>query len=96
LGVFLILGSVAGVYNVFSDNTEVEHLAQETACGGGVGKAAQLGCTSSKTMMQRNPLGQTFEFATSRAATPKAGSARVTVHCARSAYLVGDYGCELR
>jgi hypothetical protein len=88
LGVLLIVASAAGVYNVVSDNTEVEHLAEEVACGGGVGKAAQLGCTAKKTMMERTPVAQTFDFA-----TPKK---QVTVRCTRSAFLVGDYACELR
>ena len=88
LGLLLIVASAIGVYNVVSDNGEVERLAQEAACGGGVGKAAQLGCTARKTMMERTPFAQTFEFATP--------SKQVTVRCSRSAVLVGDYACERR
>jgi hypothetical protein len=87
----LILASAVGVYNVVCDNAEVEKLAQEAACGGGVGKAAQLGCTAQKTMMERTPFGQTFDFATSNKK-----QASVTVRCRRSAILVGEYACELR
>ncbi len=29
-----VLFSVAGAYNVMSDNADVEHLAESTACGG--------------------------------------------------------------
>jgi hypothetical protein len=87
----LIVASAIGVYNVLSDNAEVERLAQEVACGGGVGKAAQLGCTAQKTMMERTPVGQTFDFATNNKKQPS-----VTVRCRRSALLVGEYACELR
>jgi hypothetical protein len=38
--------------------------------------------------MERTPLAQTFDFATAKRL--------VTVRCARSAILVGDYSCELR
>ena len=91
LGVLLIVASVLGVYNVASDNAEVEALAKEAACGGGVGKPSQLGCTAQKTMMERTPFGQTFEFATNNKK-----QASVTVKCRRSAVLVGEYACELR
>jgi hypothetical protein len=88
LGILLAVASAIGVYNVISDNAEVERLAQEAACGGGVGKPAQLGCTARKTMMERTPIGQTFQFATTHK--------EVTVKCSRSMLLIGDYACELR
>jgi hypothetical protein len=88
LGILLAVASVIGVYNVISDNGEVERLAQEAACGGGPGKAAQVGCAARKTMMERTPIAQTFEFATTKR--------QVTVRCARSALLVGDYSCEVK
>ncbi len=94
VGVLLIAASALGVYNVASDNADVERLAKEAACGGGVGKPAQLGCTAQKSQMIRTPWAQTFEFATSGPAAKK--SASVTVRCMRSAILLGDYGCELR
>jgi hypothetical protein len=88
LGILLAVASAIGVYNVVSDNTEVERLAQEAACGGGPGKAAQLGCAARKTMMERTPIAQTFEFDTTKK--------HVTVRCSRSFLLVGEYACELR
>jgi hypothetical protein len=91
LGVLLIVASAIGVYNVVCDNTETEKLAQEAACGGGVGKPSQLGCSAQKTMMERTPIGQTFEFATNNKKQQT-----VTVKCRRSAVLVGEYACELR
>lgn len=94
LGFLLIVASVVGVYNVASDNADVERLAQEAACGGGTGKPAQLGCTAQKTKMVRTPWEQSFDFATSVPATKK--SATVSVRCMRSAVLVGTYSCEAR
>ncbi len=88
LGVLLIAASAIGVYNVVSDNGEVERLATEVACGGGHGKPAEVGCTAQKTEIERTPLAQTFKFSTAKR--------QVTVRCARSAVLVGDYACELR
>ncbi len=88
VGLLLMAASAIGVYNVLSDNADVERMAQEAACGGGVGKAPQASCAARKTMMERTPIAQTFEFAT--------GKKQVTVRCARAAVLVGDYACEAR
>ena len=88
VGLLLIVASLVGVYNVVADNADVEKLAEEAACGGGPGKAAVPGCTARKTMIERTPLAQTFEFATAKKS--------VTVRCARSAVLVGEYACAVR
>jgi len=93
-GLLLMVASAIGVYNVACDNADVEHLAQEAACGGGTGKPAQLGCTAQKTKMVRTPWDQSFDFATANPASKKSGS--VTVHCMRSAVLVGEYSCQMR
>jgi len=79
-----VLASAAGMYNVMSDNAEVEKLAQETACGA-EGPAT---CRAQKTLMERNPIAQRFDFA-----LPKR---TVTVRCTRAFVLVGDYGCTVR
>ncbi len=100
-----VLFSVAGAYNVLSDNADVERLAQEVACSAAgpadphaprsatpavaAGtKPADAACRAQKTRMERTPIAQTFDFATTKRT--------VTVRCVRSAFLVGDYGCELR
>jgi hypothetical protein len=80
-----VLFSVAGAYNVMSDNADVESLAQATACGDG--KAA---CKAQKTFMERTPLAQTFEFATG------AAGKKVSVRCARAFVLAGEYTCATR
>jgi len=81
-----VLFTAAGAFNVLSDNAEVEHLAQEVACGGGP-KMNVKGGNPQKTRMERTPIAQTFDFVTSKRT--------VTVRCTRSALLVGEYGCEL-
>jgi len=78
-----VLFSVAGAYNVMSDNAEVESLAQATACGDG--KA----CKAQKTFMERTPLAQTFDFATG-------SGKKVSVRCARAFVLAGEYTCATR
>lgn len=78
-----VVASAAGMYNVMSDNAEVEKLAKEAACG-----AAQPSCNAQKTMMERTPIAQSFTFAT--------GKKEVNVRCARAFVLVGDYACTPR
>jgi hypothetical protein len=99
LGFFLIVASILGAYNVLSDNADVERLAQQVACDA-VNAPPRLGanpprsgaapavCSASKTMMERTPIAQTFEFATVKK--------QVRVRCMRSFVLVGDYACEVR
>ena len=98
--VLCIVFSVAGAYNVMADNAEVEKLAKEIACGqdGKVEKtppspkdnsrAKPVECRAQKTSMERNPIAQTFEFATT--------TGRVTVRCSRSLVLFGEYACARR
>ncbi|APR76495.1 Hypothetical protein A7982_01842 [Minicystis rosea] len=84
-GLFLVcvLASAAGMYNVMSDNIEVERLAQQVACGD-----EGAACKAQKTFMERSPLGQTFDFSTTKR--------KVSVRCTRAFVLVGDYACALR
>ncbi len=79
-----VLVSVAGMYNVMADNADVEHLAEQTACGG---EAAT--CKAQKTFMERTPIAQTFDFATAK-------GKKVSVRCARAFVLAGDYACATR
>lgn len=76
--------SVAGAYNVMSDNDEVEKLAKETACGG---KGAP--CAAAKTSMSRSAIAQTFEFAMAKGKV-------TTVRCTRAFFFVGEYACAAR
>jgi hypothetical protein len=106
LSLLFVLVSIGGAYNVLSDNTDVERLAQEVACGDRTPRPTDTGqdagahpaprarppdpqeCRAQKTRMERTPLAQTFDFATAKR--------QITVRCARSAILLGDYSCELR
>jgi hypothetical protein len=78
-----VVVSGLGVYNVVSDNADVEHMAEGVACGGGDLAA----CKAQKTMMERTPFSQTFVFVTTKRT--------VSVRCARAFLLVGDYACAL-
>ena len=78
-----VVFSVAGLYNVLSDNIEVVRMATALACGTEGPK-----CNGQVTRMERNPIAQSFEIV-----TPKK---KVDVRCTRQFYLLGDYGCELR
>jgi hypothetical protein len=73
-----IVISVGGLINVVGDNSEVERLAAEVACG-------TTPCKAEWRRVQRNPLAQTFDMA-----TPKG---TVTVRCARSWIVFGEYAC---
>jgi hypothetical protein len=78
-----VVFSVAGAYNVLSDNIEVVRMATAVACTGEGPK-----CDGRMTRMERNPIAQSFEIV-----TPKK---KVDVRCTRSFYLLGEYNCVLR
>jgi hypothetical protein len=80
VGILCVVVSVVGVYNVLGDNADVEHMAAGVACGGDAAS-----CKAQKTMTERTPIAQTFEFATAKR--------RVSVRCTRAFLLVGDYTC---
>ena len=83
LFVACVFFSVAGAYNVMSDNADVEKLAAEKACGD-----QGPTCRAQKTMVERNPIAQTFEYN-----TPKRN---VGVRCTRAFWFVGEYSCLVR
>ncbi|AUX43802.1 hypothetical protein SOCE26_052570 [Sorangium cellulosum] len=85
--------SVSAVYNVLSDNAEVERMAALVACGeAGAAPAPALraseACKARMTRLERTPFGQTFEFTTAKRT--------VDVRCERAFVLAGEYGCKLR
>jgi hypothetical protein len=84
LSLFLlcVVFSLSSVYNVFSDNTEVEQRARAVACGE---QGASCSASAKVTRLARTPFGQTFEFA-----TPKRTAG---VRCVRALVLVGEYSC---
>ena len=77
LGIGLVVGCL---YNVFSDNTNVQSDAGRVFCeGNGVACKAQL------VRLERTPFGQTFDFSYGKA------TARVT--CRRGFVFFGEYTC---
>lgn len=83
-GLLCVVVSAAGLYNVLSDNIEVERAAKALACGGKDDK----GCNAQTTRIERNPIAQSFEIVTSKK--------KVDVRCMRAYVFAGDYACELR
>ena len=85
---FLLLGGTAlGLYNVYSDNTDLKVLAERTAC-------ADRECTTKITREARSPLSQSFTFQTTLVEKGKSGRrAGVDVECKRSLILLGEYSC---
>lgn len=81
--VLCVVFSVAAVVNVLGDNAEVEAMADAAACAG-----EGTTCHPQKTRMERTPIAQSFEIVTAKR--------KVSVRCARSLILVGDYSCAVR
>jgi hypothetical protein len=82
VALFCLVASVLGIYNVVSDNADVEHMAEGVACG------TDPFCKAQKLSMERTPLAQTFEYTTTKR--------KVSIRCSRAYVLAGDYTCVLR
>ncbi len=78
-----IVLTAAGLYNVYSDNADVRHLADLQACDG-----KTTGCDTVMTRMERSPFSQEFELSTSKK--------KVLVRCARPYVFFGDYACRVQ
>ena len=90
-GVVLVLCvgvTVAGLINVYGDNSEVVGKAQTAACG-------SANCAVRMTAMERNPFTQSFTFQTTLEQQPSAGQT-VDVRCQRAFFLLGEYSCAKR
>lgn len=84
----LIGATIAGLLNVFADNSDVVKLAEQTAC-------ETAGCSVQITKMARNPIGQSFTFQTKTLGKGQSkASVSVDVDCRRALYLVGEYECR--
>ena len=81
LSVLIVVATGLGLYNVFSDNSEVKAQAEVLACG-------KPGCGVKLTREARNPIGQSFEFQVSGSTTP------ASVDCRRAFFLLGEWQCE--
>lgn len=82
VSVVLIILSVLGLMNVYSDNSDVEAAARGLACESDP-------CEANLRQVQRTPLSQQFHFAIT-------GGEIVIVECSRAALFVGDYSCKKR
>ena len=71
-----------GLYNVYSDNSDVVARAESVACG-------KQNCSVQMTRQERNPFAQTFAFQTS-----VRDQSTVEVRCVRSMFLLGEYDCQ--
>ena len=87
ISVLLLGGTALGLFNVYSDNTEVKALAERAAC-------AERTCTASFTRESRSPISQSFTVQTRLVEKGKVDSgASVDVECKREYLLFGGYTC---
>ncbi|MBN2194403.1 MAG: hypothetical protein JW751_16420 [Polyangiaceae bacterium] len=77
ISILIIGASLAGLYNVMSDDTELRRQAATIACGNDEQRTPTQG--------GRYPIFQHYVF--------QCRSATVPVTCTRAAYLVGPYTC---
>jgi len=87
LSAALLIGTAVGLFNVYSDNSDVKALAEKTACN-------ERPCIAHVTRETRSPLGQsfTYQIALTEKGRPER-RASVDVECRRSLYLLGEYSC---
>lgn len=78
-----VVVSAGALWNVMSDDYEVEKMASTIACGDEGAK-----CNAQKTVDERTPLARTFTFVTTKR--------KVDVRCAREYIFAGSYSCKLR
>ena len=80
--ILLAVVTLAGLYNVYGDATEVKRLAEETACG-----AAD--CAVTMVAETRTPFAHTYAFQTSIE-----NQTTAQVECKREYIFAGPYACE--
>jgi hypothetical protein len=85
VSVILLAVTALGLINVYGDNQDVKQRAQLVACGG-------KECSTQLTRLERTPLAQTFDLVAEPRGTNK-GRQTVTIRCARSMILLGDWEC---
>ena len=80
--------TVAGLMNVYGDNSEVVSKAQSVACG-------SPNCAIRVTRMERNPFTQSFTFQTKLEQRQNANQEMtVDVSCQRAYFLLGEFSCS--
>jgi hypothetical protein len=76
--------SIAGLYNVFRDDHDVQQMAEAVACAG-----KGEGCRMQRFRQERWPLSSTFEFFDEK-------QEWIQVRCSREYALLGEYACAVR
>lgn len=88
MGLCLALTAL-GLNNTYGDATELEALAEQTACG-------SAHCSLRKLSEARSPFKQTFGFQTALVQKGKVDrSASVDVTCQRELVFLGEYRCAV-
>ena len=85
--ILLLVATGLGLYNVFSENAHIVHMAEREACGGAP-------CTANQTRMARNPFWTSFTFQVEIKEQGKGAPHTVDVECKRAYYLFGKYECK--
>jgi hypothetical protein len=87
ISLLLLGGTALGLFNVYSDNTEVKALAERAAC-------AERPCSAIFTRESRSPISQSFTVQTRLVEKGKVDrGASVDVECKREYLLLGGYTC---
>jgi len=81
LPLLLLACGVAGAYNVFADEPQLEAQARARACEQQAGAA----CKARLERLERTPFRQRYVF--------NRGGSRAQVDCQRSFIFAGDYDC---
>lgn len=81
ISILLFVATALGLYNVYGDHTDVQQLAERTACG-------ERGCVR-MLRSHRSPMAHNFEFQLS-VQPPRSSEVR----CARAYMFVGSFSCE--
>jgi hypothetical protein len=86
LSLLLLAATALGLYNVYGDNSEVQSMAKQVACGGHE-------CQTQLTRVERTPIGQSYDLVAGQKG-PSGPSTTVTVSCRRAYFLVGAWSCQ--
>jgi hypothetical protein len=86
LALAAIVCGAAAIYNVFSDQPQLEGIARRVACATRRTNVATV-CRLGLKQLARSPFKQAYQF------TSPGGGGTVAVDCVRRWVLFGDFGC---
>ncbi|HET9955363.1 MAG TPA: hypothetical protein VFQ61_12700 [Polyangiaceae bacterium] len=87
VSLLLIVGTGVGLYNVYSDNSELKAQAARLAC-------SERPCDHELQRESRSPISQSFTFRVELKLPKDRRRATVDVDCRRAFWLVGEYECK--